>query len=320
MRIVQRSDVYVGLFLLLIIGAVVTALVVTSGWGIPRWDLFVKTDNVRGVAVDNKVFYQGLEVGRVASITAKESEKPGRLEFIIQLELVAEFAEGDSLQLPRSSVLQITTNVLGATRLDIVASDNLAGMLAPNDTIGLTKATEAMEALGALATDLKGTIQEALTTTTQTLTSFRRLADSLTVATGTARGFLRGIQPGTEDVLASASASMQRVTRLLDSADVRSGTTLRQLDETLAQSRRVMTSADSLTRLLTAMGGESQPQIRAIIENARLLSMQMLYIMEQLSRRPARFMTGMRLPDSLTVEGRGRPCPEGDTTCARTTP
>lgn len=321
MKVVQRTDIYVGMFLIAIIGAVVTALIVTSGWGVSKWDLFVRADNVQGVAADNKIYYQGLEVGRVAGIVAKQGLRPGRLEFIIRSELLAEFAEGDSLKLPRSSALQVTSNVLGATRLDIISLGELPGMLAPNDTIELVRAPEAMQALGGLATDLKGTIQEALVTTTGTLRSFRRLADSLTLATGTARGFMRGIQPGTEQVLADAAASMQRVTRLLDSADVRSGVTLRQLDETLRQSRRVMVSADSLTRLLTALGGENQPEIRAIIENSRLLSQQMLFVMEQLSRRPARFMTGMRLPDSLTVEGRNRrPCPEGDTTCARTTP
>lgn len=320
MKVVQRTDVYVGIFLLLIVGAILGALVVTSGWGISKWVLFVRADNVQGVTVDGKIYYQGLEIGRVAAIDAKQGLRPGRLEFIIRTELLAEFAAGDSLKLPRGSALQVTSNVLGATRLDILSLGDLPGMLAPSDTIELIRAPEAMQALGGLATDLKGTIQEALVTTTSTLQAFRRLADSLTLATGTARGFMAGIQPGTQEVLASAATSMQRVTRLLDSADTRTGVTLRQLDETMRQSRRVMSSADSLTRMLTALGGENQPEIRAIIENSRLLSQQMLYIMEQLSRRPARFMTGMRLPDSLTAEGRRRACADNDTACMRTTP
>lgn len=317
MKVVQRSDLYVGLFLVAIIGVLITALVLTSGWGIGKWVLYVRSDNVRGVVVDGKVFYQGLEVGRVAAIDARQGDKPGRLEFIIRTELLAEFSAGDSLKLPRGSALTIETNVLGSTRLDIISAGDVPGTVQAGDTIELIRAPEAMQALGGLATDLKGTIQEALVTTVTTLQAFRRLADSLTLATGTARGFLAGIRPGTEDMLASASASMARVTRLLDSADTRTGITLRQLDATLTQSRRVMSSADSLTRLLTSLGGESQPEIRAIIENSRLLSQQMLFIMEQLSRRPARFMTGMRLPDSLTVEGRTRMCAENDTSCAR---
>ena len=115
MKVVQRTDVYVGLFLIVIVGAILAALFFTSGWGIRKWDLFVRADNVQGVAVDNKVYYQGLEVGRVAAINAKQGLRPGRLPFIIRTELLAEFAEGDSLKLPRSSALQITSNVLGAT-------------------------------------------------------------------------------------------------------------------------------------------------------------------------------------------------------------
>lgn len=319
MKVVQRSDVYVGMFLMAIVGIIAAALIVTSGWGVRKWDLFVRADDVSNVTVDGKIYYQGLEVGRVASIDANRGLRPGTLEFIIRSEMLAEFADGDSLRLPRGSSLRVQTTVLGAARLDIVRLNERTGMINPGDTIELFRTTEAMQAFGNLANDLKGTLQEALVTTTQTLRSFRRLADSLTLATGTARAFVAGIQPGTEAVLADASASMQRVTRLLDTADTRTGVTMRQLDATLRQSREVMSNADSLTRLLVSLGGENRPEIRAIIENSRLLSQQMLYVMEQLSRRPARFMTGMTLPDSLTADGRRRRCNgDADTNCVRT--
>ncbi len=315
---VNRNDFYVGLFLIATIGTVIGALVATSGWGVQRWDLFVHADNVRDIAVDTKIYLQGLEVGRVAGITARPGLKAGRLEFVVHASLRAEFSDGKVLELPRSTVMEVEVLLLGGARLNLIQIGERTGMVQPGDTIEMVRRPEAIQALGGLATDLKGTIQEMLTTTTTTLRSFERLSDSLRLATGTARQFMQGIQPGTERVLSDAAASMRRATTLMDSADVRSGVTMRELDATIAQSRRVMVSADSLTRLLVAMGGESRPEVRAIIENARLLSQQMLFVMEQLSRRPARFMTGMTLPESLTVDGRRRPpCPAGDTTCAR---
>ncbi len=316
---VGRNDFYVGIFLIATVGTVVAALVATSGWGIQRWDVYVRADNVRDIAVDTKIYLQGLEVGRVTGITAQPGLKAGRLEFLVRTSLLAEFSDGKPLELPRSTTMEVEVLLLGGSRLNLIQIGERTGMVQPNDTIEMVRRPEAIQALGGLATDLKGTIQEMLTTTTATLRSFERLSDSLRLATGTARQFMQGIQPGTERVLADAAASMRRATQLMDTTDVRTGVTVRELNATIAQSRRVMVSADSLTRLLVAMGGESRPDVRAIIENARLLSQQMLYVMEQLSRRPARFMTGMQLPDTLTVDGRRRAaCPAGDTTCART--
>jgi ABC-type transporter Mla subunit MlaD len=201
----------------------------------------------------------------------------------------------------------VATSLLGRSTLLLVVHDTtLRGTLEPEDTIGMQRRPAAVEAFGDLAVDLKGTIQDALEATTGTLHSVQHLADSLALATGTARRFMAGIQPGTEKTLAEVAANLERVRRLLDTADVRSGLTLRQLDATLEQSRRLMASADSLSRLVTSLGGENRPELHAILVNSRLLMEQLLYVTEQLSRRPMRAMTGVQLPDSLTAAGRAR--------------
>ena len=43
-----------------------------------------------------------------------------------------------------------------------------------------------------------------------------------------------------------------------------------------------------------------------MLENTRILSQQTLYLMEALSRRPMRVMSGVDLPESLTTDGRAR--------------
>ena len=82
--------------------------------------------------------------------------------------------------------------------------------------------------------------------------------------------------------------------------------TMEQTRATMEQSRRLMGSADSLTRLLTTMGAENRPELRAMLLDARFLTQQLMYVMEQLSRRPMRAMSGVELPESLTAEGRAR--------------
>ncbi len=306
MKVAGRTDLFVGLFILGSVAAVVTALVATSGWGVDRYGLFIRTDDATDVAIDTKIYLRGFEVGRVARIEPRPAPSGAGIEFIIHASVLRKYPNDSLLTLPRGTEAQVVTGLLGGATLQLVLRDRIPGSLEPGDTITMSRHAAAMEAFGALATDLKGTIQQALEATTRTLVSVQHLADSLTVATGTARRFVAAIQPETEKTLTEASATMQRLQLVLDSTNVRGGTTLRELNQTIVQGRRLMASADTLTRLLVRMGGENRPEIRQILVNTRHLTEQLQYVMEQLGRRPMRFVTGVSIPDSLTVEGRAR--------------
>ena len=301
---IQRTDLSVGIFVIATVAIVVVALVATSGWNVRHFDLYIRTDDARDIALDTRIYMQGLEVGRITAIAPRQANRPGRLEFIIRAKMVERFPDGTPLRLPRSTDAEVETALLGGSTLQLSIHDSIPGTLEPGDTIGMHRRTPAMEAFGALATDLKGTIQDALLATTATLNSVRHLSDSLSAATGTARGFVAGIRPGTEKAIAEATRNLVQLQLVLDSANARTGVTFQQLNATMAQSRTLMRSADSLTRLLVAMGGENRPEIAAIIVNMRQLSEQMQYVMEQLGRRPMRILTGVKIPDSLTVGGR----------------
>jgi hypothetical protein len=177
-------------------------------------------------------------------------------------------------------------------------------VLAPGDTIAMRRGTSPIEAFGALANDLKGTIQQTLVSATGTMNSIRGLADSLKVTTGTARRFLVATQPGAERMLDGVSANLERLRLVLDSANARTGLTFAQLNSAVAQGRTLMASVDTLTRTFIAIGGENHPEINAMIVNFRNISTQLGYVLEQLSRRPMRFISGVKIPDSLSVERR----------------
>jgi ABC-type transporter Mla subunit MlaD len=305
---VQRTDLYVGIFVILAIAAVLATLVATSGWGTKHFDMYILSDNTTGISVDTKIYMQGLEVGRVTSIAPRQTGRQGQLEFVLVARMIEQFAGGAELRLPRNVVAQVETSVLGASTLLLVpdTTRHTRGVIEAGDTIPMFRQTPAMEAFGALARDLKGSIQGALAATTTMLHSVQKLADSLARATGTARSFMVGMEPRTAQLLQEVTLDLQRIRGLLDSVETRSGVTMRQVDATLEQSRRLMASADSLTRLVTAMGGENRPEVRAILVNSRLLTEQLLYVTEQLSKRPMRALSGIQLPDSLTPEGRAR--------------
>lgn len=309
---VQRTDLYVGLFLVATIVLVVAALVATAGIGIDRNDIFVQTDDATSIAVDTKVFLQGAEVGRVAEVVPRPVGN--RIDFVIRLSILAQFPNGEPIRFPRNTIALVDKPIVGAPTLMLAFgngrdSANAAaseGFLTSADTIRLERRAEAMAAVGELANDLKGEILKTLANTNQLITSATRLADSVANAAGAGRRFLVGVQPGTEKALGNVASGIERLRVLFDSTNVRSGVTLEQVNAVLRQSRTVMVSADSLTRLLTAMGGESRPEVASIIVNMRNISEQMQYVLEQLGRRPMRAVTGVRIPDSLTVEGRAR--------------
>ena len=301
---VQRTDLYVGLFLVGCVALVLVALIATSGWGVDRYDVFVRTEDAQDVAVDSKVFMQGLEVGRVAGIAPRPIGEAGRLEFIVRVSLLDRFPDGTPLRLPRGATAEVVSGLLGGATIQLTVKPGSGGSLAPGDTIEMTRGTSPIEAFGALANDLKGTIQQTLVSATATLNSVRGLTDSLQVATGTARRFLVSAQPGTERILDGVSANLDRLRSILDTANARTGPTLAQLNSTMVQGQKVLVSVDSLTHLLTAMGGENRPEINEMIVNFRNISAQLGYVLEQISRRPLRLISGVKIPDSLSVEGR----------------
>jgi ABC-type transporter Mla subunit MlaD len=307
-KITQRNDLLVGVFVILVIAAVIAALVATSGWGVKHFVLYIRTPDAKDLRVDTKIYMQGLEVGRIAAINPRlVAGNHDSIEFVVRAEMLAQFPDGTPLRLRRGTDAELEQGLLGGSTLLLDVHGNSHAQLAvTGDTIEMHRRTPAMEQIGTLAGDLREKIGAALEAATLTLASVRHLADSMTNATGTARRFVAGIQPGTERTLNEAAQSMARMRQMLDTTENRSGITLRQLDATLEQSRRLMASTDSLTRLLTAMGGENRPAIREVLENSRLLTEQTTYLMEALSRRPMRVMSGVDLPDSLTREGRAQ--------------
>ncbi len=309
---VQRSDLYVGMFLVATVALVAIALIATSGWGVARYDVFVRTDNAQDIAVDTKIYMQGLEVGRVAAIAPRPVGAAGQLEFILRLSLVDRFPDGTPLRLPRGTSAQVTSALLGGSQLQLNPQADSGGTLAPGDTIGMQRTPSPIEAFGSLARDLKGTIEHVLVSATGTLDMVRSLADSLRVATGTARRILVETQPGAEKILAGVSANLDRLQAVLDSTNTRTALTFRQTDATLAQARTLMVSVDSLTRLLAAMGAENRPELNHILVNFRDISAELGYVLEQLSRRPLRFISGVKIPDSLRFVDHPRPAPAPD--------
>ena len=304
---VQRTDLYVGVFLVSVVALVVVALVATSGWGTDRYDIFVRTTSAQDLTVDTRIFLQGLEVGRITQINPRPAGSAGQLEFILRLSLLDRFPDGTPLRLPRGTDAEVVqSSPLGGSQVQLMVRSDSGGTLAPGDTIDLRRGGSALDAFGALARDLKGTIEATLVASTATLNSFRVLADSLTVATGTARRFVVGIAPGVDKVMSDVAVNLQSLRHLLDSTTTRTGVTMRELDSTMATSRQLIRRLDSLTQVALAMGADARPEVAAMLANFRQISVQLQYVLDQIGRRPMRLIFGVDVPDSITPAAMAR--------------
>jgi len=304
---VQRTDLYVGVFLVSVVALVVVALVATSGWGTDRYDIFVRTTSAQDLTVDTRIFLQGLEVGRITQINPRPAGSAGQLEFILRLSLLDRFPDGTPLRLPRGTDAEVVqSSPLGGSQVQLMVRSDSGGTLAPGDTIDLRRGGSALDAFGALARDLKGTIEATLVASTATLNSFRVLADSLTVATGTARRFVVGVAPGVDKLMSDVAVNLQSLRHLLDSTTTRTGVTMRELDSTMATSRQLIRRLDSLTQVALAMGADARPEVAAMLANFRQISVQLQYVLDQIGRRPMRLIFGVDVPDSITPAAMAR--------------
>lgn len=114
--------------------AVVSILVLFFGMqflkGLPLFSsdssYFVKFDNVSGLSASSPVYVNGYKVGVVQSIDYNY-ERPGDIVAIIGLDR--------HLQLPRGTVAEIASDLLGNVKLELKVGDMASGRLAEGDTI-----------------------------------------------------------------------------------------------------------------------------------------------------------------------------------------
>ena len=87
---------------------------------------FVKFDNVSGLSASSPIFVNGYKVGVVESIDY-DYDHPESIVAVIGL--------NNQMKLPRGTVAEIASDLLGNVKLELNMGDAAAGMLAAGDTI-----------------------------------------------------------------------------------------------------------------------------------------------------------------------------------------
>jgi len=284
-----RQDFYVGLLIVVTIAVVVGALIATSGWGERRYDVYLRVANAEGISPDTKALVQGLEVGRVRSISPTVDSISGTISFVARLSVAEKFADGSSLRLPRATRAEVdASSPLAPAHINLLLPDTVGArrlFVEPGDTIRMSRRGSAMDKMAEVADVLSQRVQEMVRQATQTLARVQST--------------IRDVAPNIESTLASVATAMGRVDSLVERLH-RAGLS-DSIAATVAGTNRLLVRLDSLARDASALTSENRADLRATVVNLTEASRQLNHFVDQMSRRPYRALTGVKpLPRDST--------------------
>jgi len=279
----------VGLLIVVTIAVVVGALIATSGWGERRYDVYLRVANAEGISPDTKALVQGLEVGRVRSISPTVDSTSGTISFVARLSVAEKFADGSSLRLPRGTRAEVDASTpLAPAHINLLLPDTLGArrlFVEPGDTIRMSRRGSAMDKMAEVADVLSQRVQEMVRQATQTLARVQST--------------IRDVAPNLESTLSSVATAMGRVDSLVERLH-RAGLS-DSIAATVAGTNRLLVRLDSLARDASALTSENRADLRATVVNLTEASRQLNHFVDQMSRRPYRALTGVKpLPRDST--------------------
>jgi ABC-type transporter Mla subunit MlaD len=300
----RTADALVGL---LVIGAIVVMAVgvaVTRGWTERRITIYMLSPSVQDLKEDTPVYLQGLGIGEVAGISPKvDSGAMGPPQFLVALRLRERYANGVPIQLPLGTKAEISSSgLIGAAAIALLVPPNeISAALQPGDTIRASIRQSATEALKEVADSLKTQVSEVLRDTRTLLQTLERTAS-------TAGTELAATGPELRSTLTETRGVMQRLEPLIGEAqttlahtDGRVASLADSLTLLLADTRRLINDADTLTTSVTALTHDLSPDLKRTLTNMHVVSAKLEWFIDQVSRRPHRLVTGVnQLPrDSI---------------------
>lgn len=288
----RTADALIGVLVLGAILTTIVAIVVTRGWTERRITLYMLSPTVQDLKQDTPVYLQGLAIGEVASISPQvDSGRMGPPQFVVALRLRERYANGVTIQLPVGTRGQISSSgLIGAASVALtVPKDTYGSALAPGDTIPGDVTQGWAESLKDVIDSMKTKVSDVLRQTDSLLANLDR-------TTSSARRELESTAPELRATLGSARQVLDRMEPMIASADSRMGTLHDSLTTLLADTRRLINDADTLTNTVTRVAGDLAPDLKKTVTNMYIVSAKLERFVDQVSRRPHRLLTGVRQP------------------------
>ena len=291
----RTSDALIGIFVAGAAVVLLTAIYFTQGWNRRSWTLYVTSTSAEGLSNDTKVFLQGLEIGRVGSISPR-SGGTGQVTFVVEMDLNQRYANDSLVQIPRGTTARIgDLNVIAGKAIMLEAPASTAtAMLVEGDTLVGIPRPSPLGQIAEVADSLARQVSLVLADT-------RQLLGTLDGTARDVRGQIAAAAPHVQSSIAAVDAGLRHLeptlrhaSQLAATADSGFGPLQDSLAVTMGAARQLLMRLDTLTNTTTRMAGENRADIRATVAQMKLVGLQLEYFLDQVSRRPLRMITGVR--------------------------
>jgi ABC-type transporter Mla subunit MlaD len=300
-----KQDFIVGMVIVVAVGILLGTLIATSGWVEQRYDLYLRTASAEGLTGNSRVILQGLEVGRVRSISPRTDSVSRHVVFSARLSIRERFPDGSEMRLPKGTRAELVQVSQISTGVDVVlVIPDTVGRMAQNleagDTITASRRGSALENITAVAGDLSIEVKQVLQQTTRTLVKLQGTLANVDTNVNV-------LVPHVRTTVTSLASTMRRVDSLL--AQVQENRLPDSITATLASTNRLVQRLDSLTTDAESMLAENHVAVNEAMANLTLASRQLNHFLEEAARRPYRLLTGVTpLPrDTLADSAKARP-------------
>lgn len=289
-----RRDFMVGLFLLISVGVMAGALVLTSQILERRIPIYMRMDSGDGITQDTRVLLQGLPIGRVTQVTPRVDSVSMSVTFVAQLSIRETFPDGTRLSLPVGTQAVIEQRLpapIGQTeiRLQLPGPSPIRVALLPGDTIESRRSQELLQALDQV-------VQQMREEVFLTLEESRRMLTASTSTINNAAGLMAETRPAVLEALEHLSASIQASERLLADVQPRIGPLYDSLTATLGDTRRLLQQVQTIADTTETLIADSSTPIRVTLEHLVRATEILEHFADQVSRRPTRMLTGVQPP------------------------
>jgi ABC-type transporter Mla subunit MlaD len=299
----RTSDALIGVFVTGALVVVLTALYFTQGWNRRTWALFVTTTTAEGLNNDTKVFLQGLEIGRVASISPQAAGGP--VTFVMELELNQRYANDSLVRIPRGTTARIADlNVIAGKAILLEAPLARTGeFLAEGDTLSGIPRPSPLNAIAEVADSLARQVSLVLADTRHLLATIDGTVRDVRTQVNSAGPRVQSSLAAVDAGLKHLEPTMRHAASLAAAADSSFVPLQDSLTRTLAAARQLLLRLDTLTSTTQQVVTENRADIRSTVSQMKVVGLQLEYFMDQLSRRPMRMLTGIKPvdPDSLAA-------------------
>lgn len=295
----RTSDALIGAFVVGALLILLTAIYFTQGWNRRTWRLHFTSASADGLNKDTKVFLQGLEIGRVNSISPRFGGT-GPVTFIVQLELDQRFANDSVIQIPRGTIARVEdAGFVGGKKISLEApASGSASVYVEGDTLTGIPRPSPLGAIADVADSLARQVSLMLADT-------RRLLATVNGTVSDVRGQVNAASPHLQSSLAAVDRSLRHLEPTMQHAASLAGTLdsglaplQDSLTRTLAAARQLLLRLDTLTGTTQQVATENRADIRTTVAQMKQVGLQLEYFLDQVSRRPLRMITGIKPPNA----------------------